>query len=39
MHQMQRFPILGERERLLPKTRPINKDYKSFELDINSYLI
>ena len=31
------LPVLGERENILPKTPLIKKNYKSFDLDINSY--
>ena len=31
------FLMLGESEKLVPKIIPINKTYKSFDLDLNSY--
>ena len=39
MHQIWCLPMLGERKKLLPKTPFINKDYKSFDLGINSYFV
>lgn len=31
------FPMLGEREKLLPETPLICKDYKDSDIDINAY--
>ena len=39
MHQMWCFSMFDERKKSVPKTPLINKDYKSFDLDINTYFL
>ena len=39
MQQMWCFSMLSGREKFLPKKPLINKEYKSFNFNINSYLV